>query len=209
MIAVVAGATGLVGVELLKILVADPEVAEVRLFSRSPVPIESPKIRRTAISDLAELPDLAGDVYFCCLGTTIKDAGTRENFRKVDFDAVLAFGRLAKRHGAKGFLVVTASGASPRSRIFYSRVKGEVEDALRALSLDRLVIFRPGLLIGDRKKRRVAEKIFVEASKLVAGALPVALKKRLMTYAPELASRMASEAKLSRTGVLVVEARDI
>jgi uncharacterized protein YbjT (DUF2867 family) len=99
------------------------------------------------------------DDAFCALGTTIKQAGSQDAFRKVDHDYILAFARAAKAAGAKRFLLVSAMGASASSSIFYSRVKGETERDIRALGFETLHIFRPGLLLGERAEKRSGEEI--------------------------------------------------
>ncbi|MES1194521.1 MAG: oxidoreductase, partial [Opitutus sp.] len=98
------------------------------------------------------------DVY-CCLGTTIRSAGSRENFRAVDHAAVLALGWAAQRQGARRFFLVSALGADPHSRVFYNRVKGETEEALLVLDFDTLALFRPSLLLGRRARPRLGERV--------------------------------------------------
>lgn len=145
-----AGATGLVGRELLQHLLADPAVATVRALGRRELPLRHPKltVQRVDFAALPPLPPL--DEAYIALGTTIKAAGSQAAFRAVDFDAVLAAARGARAAGARRLGVVSAMGADPRSRVFYSRVKGEMEQALAALGFEALVIARPSLLAGDR-----------------------------------------------------------
>jgi uncharacterized protein YbjT (DUF2867 family) len=113
----------------------------------------------------------AAEDAFCCLGTTIKKAGSQEAFRAVDHDAVLAFARAAKRAGVRRFLVVTALGADARSSVFYNRVKGEAEQALQALGFESLVILRPSLLLGDRAESRPGERAAIVASRVLGPLL--------------------------------------
>ena len=111
----------------------------------------APELQRVHVVDFSALPALpAADEAYCCLGTTIKAAGSQAAFRAVDFDAVLAFARAARQAGVTRFAVVSALGASPRSATFYNRVKGEMEAALAGLGFASLVIVRPSLLAGDR-----------------------------------------------------------
>lgn len=212
MIAVVIGPTGLVGAEVTRRLLEDPEVQRVVAVSRKPL-AEHPKLGQVLIAGLAELParaaELKGDIYFCCLGTTIKDAGSREAFRKVDHAAVLDFGRIAKSHNARSFAVVTAAGANPASPVFYSRVKGEVETALRQLGLTRLVIFRPGLLIGDRRSFRPAERLMIAAFRALSGLLPRYWLKRSATEVQRLAERLIVEGKQMAFGTFVISSEAI
>jgi uncharacterized protein YbjT (DUF2867 family) len=147
MTAMLAGATGLVGRELAAQW-AGP--GELHLLVRRAVPAAGP-LQRVQVVDFARLPALpAAEAAFCCLGTTIKVAGSQAAFRVVDFDAVLAFAQAARAAGVRRFALVSSLGASPRSSNFYSRVKGEAEVAVAALGFESLVIVRPSLLTGDR-----------------------------------------------------------
>lgn len=160
--ALIAGAGGLVGGFLLRQLLAEPEYDRVIAIGRRPLGLTHPKLV-TVIADFAALnqvtADLRCDDAFCCLGTTIKEAGSRENFRAVDHGAVLAFAWAARRHGAQRFFVVSALGADARSRVFYSRVKGGSEEALAVLGFQTLGIFRPSLLLGSRATPRLGERL--------------------------------------------------
>ena len=168
-----AGASGLVGSQLLSCLLDAPQFATVVSLGRKPLAVVSPKLTQRSV-DFSAL-DVAGlappDVAFCALGTTIAKAGSKEAFRAVDHDAVLAFARAALGAGARSFLVVTALGANPKSRVFYSRVKGDIEADLRALGFASLVIAQPSLLMGERAESRPIERAAVVASRLFGGLL--------------------------------------
>lgn len=149
-----AGATGLVGRELLAGLLADPSVESVLSLGRRPLPPEllavHPRLRSQVV-DFAALPELrAIDEVYLALGTTIKVAGSQAAFRAVDFDANLAVARAALAAGARRGGLVSAMGANAASSVFYNRVKGELEAALQVLPFEGLSIARPSLLIGDR-----------------------------------------------------------
>jgi uncharacterized protein YbjT (DUF2867 family) len=147
----VAGASGLVGRCLVARLCADPAVAQVHALVRRALPLTHPKLRTHEV-DFAALPVLpAIDEIYLALGTTIKVAGSQAAFRAVDFDANLAVAQAARAAGARRCGLVSALGASARSSVFYSRVKGELEDALAALPFEALVIARPAMLRGDRQ----------------------------------------------------------
>jgi uncharacterized protein YbjT (DUF2867 family) len=171
--ALVAGASGLVGGLLLEALLESPLYREVCSVGRRALPKQHPRLtQRTVDFSRLEAESLpAAEDAFCCLGTTLKKAGSREAFRAVDFEAVLAFAKAAQRAGVRRFLVVTALGADPRSRIFYNRVKGEVEEALRALGFDSLVILRPSLLLGERAESRPGEHAAIVLSKVLSPLL--------------------------------------
>jgi uncharacterized protein YbjT (DUF2867 family) len=186
----VAGATGLVGRELLAGLLADDSVAAVHTLGRRDVPLQHPKLIQHKI-DFKALPALPRvDEAFIALGTTIKVAGSQEAFRAVDHDAVIAVARAAKAAGATRLGVVSAMGADKRSAIFYNRVKGETEEALAALGFATLVIARPSFLAGDRESLgqpvRGGEKLALRISRMLAPLVPDNLKSidaRLVAHA--------------------------
>jgi uncharacterized protein YbjT (DUF2867 family) len=147
----VAGATGLVGRCLVERLCAQPSVTVVHALARRPLELQHPKLHMHVV-DFAALPALpALDEVYLALGTTIQIAGSQERFRAVDFDANLAVAHAAQAAGARRAGLVSAMGAGARSSVFYSRVKGELEDALATLRFDALVIARPAMLRGDRQ----------------------------------------------------------
>lgn len=147
---ILAGATGLVGRELLQGLLADAGVATVHALVRRPLADTHPKLA-VHVVDFSALPPLpSADEVFLALGTTIKVAGSQAAFRAVDFDANLAVARAARAAGARRAGLVSAMGADPRSSVFYNRVKGELEAVLPALGFEGLVIARPSLLVGER-----------------------------------------------------------
>ena len=160
--ALIAGATGLVGGFLLRQLLAAPEYDRVISLGRRSLDLAHPKLTQV-IADFAALEkttaDLPCDDAFCCLGTTIKRAGSQAAFRAVDHVAVLAFAWAARRNGAQRFFVISSLGANARSRVFYNRVKGETEEALEVLAFKTLAIFRPSLLLGPRPETRLGERV--------------------------------------------------
>ncbi|RQM71753.1 NAD-dependent epimerase/dehydratase family protein [Aeromonas jandaei] len=153
----IAGASGLIGRELIKQLPAEHELT---LLCRRPGK-EAHHWLPVDFDDLAcvTLPR-AVDIAFCALGTTRKDAGSAEAFRRVDLDYVIAFAELARRHGCQRLIVVSSMGASASSPALYPRTKGEMEQALLAQSWPRLAIVRPAMLLGDRQPPRRSEQIF-------------------------------------------------
>lgn len=163
-IALVAGATGLVGRECLRLLANDDNVEEARALARRPLPPELawPRVRecRMNFDHLhAHATQFQVDWVFCALGTTMHKAGSREAFRRVDYDYPLAIAKAALEHGASHFLLVSAIGANPGSRFFYNRVKGELEEAVRSLGYPSVTIARPSLLLGKRNERRPGEEL--------------------------------------------------
>jgi uncharacterized protein YbjT (DUF2867 family) len=160
--ALIAGATGLVGSELLQMLVKSDHYKTIHVVTRRPIETGSDKII-THITDAETIENLVihekVDHAFCALGTTIKKAKTKENFRKIDHDYVLAYAKRASGFGADKFMIVSSLGANPRSLFFYNRVKGEVEQALHHIGFQHLFIFRPSLLLGKRNEQRTGEEI--------------------------------------------------
>ena len=146
----VAGATGLVGREILAALLADKMVAAVHCVGRRSPGVSHPKLT-THVVELSALPALPKlDECFIALGTTIKVAGSQAAFRAVDLDAVVAVASAARSAGATRLGVVSAMGADAKSRVFYNRIKGEMEQSLARMGFNSLVIARPSLIEGDR-----------------------------------------------------------
>lgn len=171
-----AGATGLVGGEILQALLVDPTVAEVHVLSRRAINVTHSKLQ-LHIVDFRRLPALPQvDEVYLALGTTIKVAGSQEDFRAVDFEANLAVAKAAIASGARRLGLVSAADANARSSVFYLKVKGELEEALSSLGLAALVIARPSLLLGNRdalkQPPRLGEKISTPIMKLLAPVLP-------------------------------------
>jgi uncharacterized protein YbjT (DUF2867 family) len=207
--ALVAGASGLVGGFLLDELLASPLYQQVHSLGRRALPREHPRLTQRTVdfTRLEDEPLPPAEDAFCCLGTTIKKAGSREAFRAVDHDAVLAFARTAQRAGARRLLVVTAQGADPRSRIFYSRVKGEVEQALQALGLESLFLLRPWLLLGERNERRPGEQAAILASKALGPLLRPLLPRPI--EARTVARAMLALAREAPRGVQIALSEEL
>ena len=157
-----AGGTGLIGSEVQQQLLEHSEIKVVHSLVRRPSGAAHEKLHEHVVNfdQLLELKDLGEiDTVFCCLGTTMKKAGSREAFRKVDFDYPLALAKLAKAAGATTFVLVSSMGAHSRSSFFYSRVKGDVEEAIRKMHFRATIIVRPSLLLGQRNEKRWGEDI--------------------------------------------------
>ena len=202
----VLGATGLVGREIVRLLCADPGVDRIVVITRRPfVAPDDPKLQMKVL-DFDAL-ESAADAFavnqiFCALGTTMKQAGSEPAFRRVDLEYPLAAARLGVDHGASHFLLVSAVGASATSRVFYNRVKGELEDALRTLPYNSITIARPSLLIGDREEHRLGEELGKRLGWLTPGRYrPVA--------ASAVALALVLAAREDRPGMHIMESEDI
>jgi uncharacterized protein YbjT (DUF2867 family) len=210
--AVLLGATGLVGGYCLEALLADAAYEAVVTLGRRPLDRTHPKLTHHVVDfdRLAEAASLieARDV-FCCLGTTMKQAGSKEAFRNVDFGYPVEAARMAAANGAEQYLLVSALGASPRSAFFYSRVKGEAEAAICALPFDGVYVLRPSLITGERDEARAGEQI----SERVLGALSFALRGPLRKYRPvearTIARALVAIAKRQPGGVHVIPSDQI
>jgi uncharacterized protein YbjT (DUF2867 family) len=191
---VVLGGTGLIGGHLLRLVAADPAFDRVTAFSRRPID-DTPAGVEVRQVDLGE-PDgyrdaLGVDVVFCCLGTTIRKAGSKEAFRRVDHDYPVTVAKAACEAGARRYVIVTAVGADPDSSIFYNRVKGEVEAALFAVGfVEGVVVIRPSMLLGDRGESRPAEKLGGLLMKVTAPVFGGPLKKYRAIEAETVARAM-------------------
>ncbi|HXZ59323.1 MAG TPA: NAD(P)H-binding protein [Steroidobacteraceae bacterium] len=159
-VALLAGASGLTGGYVLDALLEAPDFSRVIAVTRRPLPREHARLANRIVQFdrmEAQLQGVTADVALCCLGTTIARAGSRESFREVDVDYVLAFARTALAARAQRFVVMSSAGADPRSRNFYLRTKGEMEEELEAVGFPALDILQPGLLLGWRHETRPLE----------------------------------------------------
>jgi uncharacterized protein YbjT (DUF2867 family) len=210
--ALLVGATGLVGNELLNCLLESPAYDQVRVFTRKPLGVHHPKIVEIEVDferlHLYKEYFLVNDVY-CCLGTTIKKAGSQDAFKKVDYDYPLELATLAKESNVEKFLIITAMGSDDQSRLFYNRVKGEIEKALQKLGLHSLHIFRPSLLLGERKEFRVGEKMAILLSPLLSLAMVGPLRKYKPIEARDVARAMCLVGQRERKGTHIYPSNEI
>jgi uncharacterized protein YbjT (DUF2867 family) len=200
-----AGGSGLVGGVLLRRLLEDGFFTKVVSTGRRVLPREHPKLLQTVVDfsapgafDALDAPEVA----FCCLGTTMKKAGSRKAFREVDYGAVLAFAQAAHGKGARVFVHVSSLGADPSSRIFYSSVKGQIEEAVARLGFTSVTALRPSMIDGRREERRTAERIGLRAMRAV-GPL---LGKYRPTPVEAIAQAMVAAGKVPSPGARVLEA---
>ncbi|GJM60051.1 NAD(P)H-binding protein [Persicobacter diffluens] len=207
-IAVLVGATGLIGGHLLNLLVESPHYDQVYVLGRRAPASSHPKIHfiRSDFSPLHlthEIPNHVRDV-FCCLGTTIKKAGSQAAFRQVDYQFPIDIAKAAKAKGAHHFLIVTAMGAKANSSIFYNKVKGEVEQAIGKLDFPRYSIFRPSLLMGEREEQRTAEDIGKALAPLMKFLLRGPLKKYQPIAGLQVAQAMYQKAQEAGEGKNII-----
>lgn len=201
-VALVAGATGLVGREVLAALLADKHYRAVHSLGRRTLPLTHAKLIQHIV-DFAALPELPQiDDVFICLGTTIKAAGSQAAFRAVDYEAYMAVARMGIARGATKLGVISAMGADARSRVFYNRVKGEAEDAIATLGYASVSIVRPSLLVGDRtalaQPERPGERIGLWISQRLKPLVPA---NYLPVQAADVAAGLVQAVKAGQPGV--------
>jgi uncharacterized protein YbjT (DUF2867 family) len=202
--ALIIGASGLIGSSLLKQLIATDDYAEIRIFVRKELQISSLKVKQIKVDfDNLLLEDFQNvDDVFCCLGTTIKKAGSKEAFRKVDFDYPYNTAKMALSAGCKQFMIVTAMGASTKSMVFYNQVKGEIEDALAKMPFEAVLVFRPSLLLGDRAEARFGEQFATVFMKAIDFMTPAKYKA---IHVDQVAKAMHKKAQEQVKGFHVFE----
>ncbi len=205
--ALLAGGTGLVGSHCLTQLLRDPAYTRVVALVRRPLPLTDPKLEARVVEfdrlDERDIPR-AEDVY-CSLGTTIRRAGSREAFRRVDHDFVVALARHSAARGASRFMLVSSIGADPRSAVFYNRVKGETERDVSAVPFRAVHIMRPSLLVGERSEHRWLEDVSIRLFSMLAPLLVGPARKYRPIPAEIVARAMVVLAHRADQGVHVHE----
>ena len=196
--------SGLVGNSLIKSLIQSKNYTKIISLGRRKVDFEVPKLIQYVIDfeQLDEL-DIKADTVFCCLGTTIKKAGSKETFRKVDFDYPKMLASYALKIGVKSYHIITAMGAGSNSKFFYNRVKGEIEDELRNLEFEQLHIYRPSLLLGQRQEQRTAEGIGQAVMKVLSILFVGPLKNYKAIKAEKVAWYMLHQSLISKKGSFI------
>lgn len=210
--ALIVGATGLVGKHLLTLLLKSPKYKTVIALSRRSLNIDNDKLNEHII-DFETIDKLKFDIkiddVFCCLGTTIKTAGTKEAFKRVDYHYVAELAQWAKQNNCEQFAVISSVGANKNTNNFYLKTKGEMEHFICELNLPVVHIFRPSLLLGDRKEFRLGEKVF---EKLMVLINPL-MKGRLMKYkaikAYDVAKAMYNKAQHKQKNIFIYEGEEI
>lgn len=201
--ALVAGATGLVGSELLHRLLADARYGKVTALTRRPLELVHPRLENLIVSfnELgAQGQALRADHVFCCLGTTRRQAGSKAALERVDYHMVLDLARAAHAAGAERFLVVSAVGARANSPVHYLRVKGRMEQAVADVGFAATHILQPSLLLGARAQLRPLERCAQRCAPLLSRALPDALAAWRPVPAADVAARLIELAQLDRSG---------
>lgn len=207
--ALILGASGLTGQELLQLLLNDPLYRLVIVYVRKPIEKSHPKLQQQ-IMDYEKLDSaVQADDVFCCLGTTIKKAGSQQAFRLVDLVYPQKVAELQRAAGSQRFLLISAVGADERSFIFYSKTKGQVERAIMSLDYPCLCIFRPSLIMGNRTERRTGEKIAMVLAKIIGPLIIGPLKKYQPVSVGSLAKAMQDAAHKCTDGIRFISSDEI
>lgn len=204
--AIIAGASGLIGRSLTQNLLQSKNYGQVIALVRKPLGIQHEKLQELIldfdnISELSDFPK--GDDIFCCLGTTMKKAGSKEAFYKVDFTYCYELAKTALEAGADRFFLVSAMGANKKSRYFYNRVKGELEDRVSFLNYRTIYIFKPSLIRGPREERRPGEKFAQIITRIIPFIGP--LKKYKPIHADKIVDAMMKVARQEDKGCYFYE----
>ncbi|MFN6943995.1 MAG: NAD-dependent epimerase/dehydratase family protein [Cytophagaceae bacterium] len=210
-VALIAGSTGLVGTELLNVLDESNQFSKIYALTRRKNSIRETEKIKALLADPINSMDWPSDVdeVFCCLGTTMKKAGSKEAFRKVDFELVVELAKKAKNNGVNSFHVISSMGADKNSFFFYNKVKGEMQEALEKLNFGRLFIYQPSLLLGDRKETRIGEKIGEFIMKAFSSLLLGSLKKYKAIEARTVAKAMEKIANSKESRAVIFDSGKI
>jgi len=203
-IALVAGATGLVGQHLLELLLQNPYYHTVVSLTRSYLDIKNERLLQLVLEDYEQMHEMskligANDVY-CCLGTTMKKAGSKAAFRKVDYEYALRLANIAKQNHAQQFLLVSSVGAKKGAGNFYLGVKGELEEAVNQLGYEAFHAFRPSFILGNRQEKRTGEGMGKKVSNVISPLMVGGLKKFKPIQAKSIAQAMLGAAQQQKGG---------
>ncbi|MCH2023075.1 MAG: oxidoreductase [Saprospiraceae bacterium] len=205
--ALIIGASGMIGTELTQLLLGDERYSKVNVLVRTPLEIQDEKLNQIRYNfDWPEAELVKGDELFCCLGTTIKKAGSQAAFRKVDYDYIYQTAKLSLENGIKKIVMVSSIGANINSKVFYSRIKGEIEAAISQLGFETCHILRPSLLLGSRSELRMGEIVGAFFSTAFSFAIP---DKYKAIEASQVAKGMINSMNSEQTGVYIHESDDI
>lgn len=211
--ALLVGATGLVGSHCLNELITNDAFSTVHILVRRPLEVKLPEKIQQHLVDFDHIDefqlDESIDTVFCCLGTTMKKAGSKAAFEKVDYTYVIESAKMGLRYKAKQFLVVSAIGADADSRFFYNQVKGKVEKDLAQLAYDALHIFRPSMLGGKRNEFRLGEQVGIVLMRLFSPFFIGKLKRYAIISGKKVAQAMVQQALTEKQGVFIVESEEI
>jgi len=209
--AYIVGASGLTGGLLLQLLLDNSAFSSVVALLRTPLPFSHPKLVQKIIDfDHIQSTDLKeGNYFFCCLGTTIKKAGSQEKFQKVDLNYVDLLAKFSAEVGISTFAVISSVGANKNSRNFYQRTKGLMEEAISKYDFEKILIFRPSLILGPRKEFRFGEAFAASMMKVFNPLMVGSLKQYKAIQASEIAHNMLEVSLVKKSGTYIITNRDM
>lgn len=210
--AIIAGATGLIGNNLLQKLLDHPHYTSVTAIVRKKIQLQHPKLKQLVV-DFDQLEnhqdDIKGDVVFCALGTTKSKTPDEQQYRKIDYQYPLDIAFMAHQNGVQQYHLVSALGASVNASIFYSRLKGEVERDLKSIPFQSIHIYRPSLLVGERKEHRSAEGFMIGLMRILNPLLVGGLKKYRSIHIEKVASAMLKQSLTQSKGIFTYNSDQI
>ena len=210
--AIISGASGLIGKNLLTQLLNSTYYSEVLVIVRKTLNIEHDKLKELIV-DFDHIDqysaEIVGDIVFCCLGTTNSKTPDKAQYRKIDYQYPLDIGAIAQNNGVTAYHLVSAMGADVNSSIFYSKTKGEVERDLKAIPFKSIYIYRPSLLDGNREEKRMAEKIMIGLMRFLNPLLMGGLKKYRSIKIETVASAMLKESLTDKKGIFIYSSDQI
>ncbi len=209
----ILGSTGAIGKQLLFQAIKNDKIKHIIAFNRQKTNIEHHKLQNVTV-DYRKLMDKSHlfaeiDTVFCCLGTTMRQAGSKKAFRAVDYDLVVDAAIVAKQAGVRHFAVVSAAGANAQSAVFYNQTKGELEDKLKTMGFEYLSIFRPSLLLGQRSEVRLGEMVAQQIVPLFSWLMFGSLKKYRPIHITNVAKAMLVNALKNEKGIDTFESDQI
>jgi len=203
--ALIFGATGLIGNEVLRRIVDDAHYQDLKIFVRRNIRLKNLHAE-VLLVDFEKLDEhshlITGDDCFCCIGTTMRKAQSKENFRKIDFDLVVKIAQLASQNKVKRFIVVSSLGANASSSNFYLRTKGEMEEAIQKFPFEQITIVRPSILDGKRREFRTGERIGVLFAKILSPIMLGPLRKYKPIHVKRLVKAMLRIANSKNTRII-------
>lgn len=209
---IILGASGLIGSDVLNQALNNTEFGEIKIFVRQQLPIKNQKLVQI-ITDFKKLEqikaEITTDIIFCCLGSTKSKTPNLQDYKRIDQDIPLYFAKEGLSNGLSQFHVVSSLGANPSSSNFYTKLKGEIEVALKGLNIPSLYIYRPSFLEGERKEKRIFEKIALIIMRLINPLLMGRLKKYRTIEASIIANAMINESITNKRGIFVFESDKI
>lgn len=209
MIVAIAGATGLTGTYCLEYLLLQLKITKVIAIGRKPTGIQNPKLEDVILSDNKLTTKIVADAFICCLGTTIKKAGSKEAFSKIDMELPLYLAKNLHKNGCKVIAIISAMSASENSIFFYNQVKGKMEAEIQKIGFESVSIFRPAIIDGPRKEKRTGEKIGLAVIKFFSPFFFGNLKNYKPIHAKTIGRALMTSVLLKKPGIKIYTSDEI